>query len=77
MHFSYLLDGIESMMLSGKPAWPVEGTLLSTGALSALMTSQAQGGRKIETPHLRLKYSTSWSWRAPPPPPPDRPFNAQ
>ena len=64
-------------MFSGKPAWPVEGTLLTTGTLSALMISLKEKGRKIETPHLRIKYTPTWTWKDPPPPPPDRPFGGQ
>jgi len=76
-HFGILLDGIESMIESGKPAWPVEGTLLTTGALNALMISRKEGGRKIDTPQLRIKYTPTWVWKEPPPPPPDRPFGEQ
>jgi hypothetical protein len=36
MHFTWLLHGIEQMMLTGKPSWNVERTLLSSGALHAL-----------------------------------------
>lgn len=32
--------------------WPVERTLLVTGALDALMTSHAEDCGRIETPHL-------------------------
>ena len=37
--FSYLGLNIQQMMLTGKPTYPVERTLLVTGALEALMES--------------------------------------
>jgi hypothetical protein len=77
MHFSYLLEGIEQMMLTGKPAWPVERTLLTSGALDALLISKQKAGAGIETPYLNISYTSDWNWRRPPEPPPDRPINAQ
>jgi hypothetical protein len=74
-HFTFLVQGIEQMMHSGKPTWPVERTLLTTGALDALLTSKLQGGKRIETPHLRIKYLPTYAWREPPPPPPGRPLD--
>jgi hypothetical protein len=76
-HFSLLLSGIEQMMLTGKPAWPVERTLLTSGTLDALLRSQAQGGKRIATPYLRVSYQPSWRWMPPPPPPPGRPWSEQ
>src|SRR5262249_7551269 len=67
-HFNLLMSGIEEMMLTGKPAWPVERTLISSGTLDALLQSQAQGGQRIATPYLHIAYQPSWR-RAPPPPP--------
>ena len=46
-HFTLLLNGIESMMLTGKPAWPVERTLLTSGTLDALLQSHTRGGDAI------------------------------
>ena len=43
---------IEQMFKTKKAPYPVERTLLVTGALDALMTSHAEGERRIETPHL-------------------------
>jgi hypothetical protein len=76
-HFTLLLHGIESMMLEGKPAWPVERTLLASGVLDALLRSYTQGGEAVDTPHLRVRYQPTWRWREPPPPPPGRPWSEQ
>ena len=43
---------IEQMFKTKKAPYPVERTLLVTGALDALMTSHAEGEGRIETPHL-------------------------
>jgi hypothetical protein len=76
-HFTILLHGIESMMLTGKPAWPVERTLLTSGTLDALLQSRARRGEAIDTPHLRVRYQPTWRWQEPPPPPPARPWSEQ
>lgn len=56
-HFSFLCNHIETMFLSGKPSYPVERTLLTTGALAALMESRHKKGKRIATPHLsRIRY---------------------
>ena len=55
-HFSGLVHYIEQMIVTGRPAYPVERTLLTTGALAALMDSSYQGHRRLETPHLNVSY---------------------
>ncbi len=45
------------MMTSGKPSYPVERTLLTTGMLAFLMESKASGHRRIATPQLAIRYS--------------------
>ena len=50
--FSYLGLMIEQMFKTKSAPYPVERTLLVTGALDALMTSHAEGEGRIETPHL-------------------------
>ncbi len=76
-HFTVLLHSIEQMMLTGKPAWPVERTLLTSGVLDALLQSSTQGGKTIETPFLDVTYEPTWRWTQPPPPPPGRPWSEQ
>jgi hypothetical protein len=76
-HFTGLLHGIERMMLTGEPTWPVERTLLTSGTLDALLRSHAQAGRVIATPHLHLAYRSGWRWEQPPAPPPGRPWSEQ
>jgi hypothetical protein len=77
MHFTYLLAGIEKMFQTGKPAWPVERTLMTSGLLDALLISKQSGGERLSTPHLQFSYQSDWDWRQPPEPPPGRPVNAQ
>lgn len=55
-HFSYLSLNIQEMFLTGRPQYPVERTLLVTGALDALMESRYQGHVRVETPHLNICY---------------------
>jgi hypothetical protein len=76
-HFTLLLHGIERMMLTGKPSWNVERTLLTSGALDALLQSSTQGGQRIQTPYLGVAYTPTWRWEDPPPPPPMRPWSEQ
>ena len=55
-HFSYLGLNIQEMFLSGKPQYPVERTLLVSGALEALMDSRYRGYVRVPTPHLDVCY---------------------
>ena len=54
--FGYLGLNIQEMFITGRPQYPVERTLLVTGALEALMESRYQGHVRIETPHLDVSY---------------------
>ncbi|MGH7201651.1 MAG: hypothetical protein ACREJB_13665, partial [Planctomycetaceae bacterium] len=51
-----LMSKVEEMFLTGKAAYPVERTLLTTGLVAAGMQSLAQGQKRIETPHLAVRY---------------------
>jgi hypothetical protein len=76
-HFTFLLQGIERMMHTRRPAWPAERTLLTTGMLDALLTSKLRGGLRMETPHLAIKYRATYDWQPRPAPVPGRPLDAQ
>lgn len=63
--FSPLVNNAEKMYLTGKPTYPVERTLLTTGLTAAGVESLFQNQKKIDTPHLNIRYqptkeSTFW-----------------
>ena len=78
-HFSLLSDGIEKMMHTGKPTWPVERTLMTSGALDALLIAKRDAVKDwMNTPHLsKVKYKSHWDWKQPSPPPHSRPVHGQ
>ncbi len=64
--FTAQMQGIEQMYLTGKPSWPAERTLLSSGILHAGLLSLHEGGRLVQTPYMaKIKYKTAWSWTQP------------
>ncbi len=57
-HFSYLSLNAEEMFVTGKPSYPVERTLLTTGTLEAILDSRYQGYIRLATPHLNIRYQS-------------------
>jgi hypothetical protein len=61
-----LMSKAEEMFLTGKAPYPVERTLLTGGINEAGLKSLAAGGKRLETPHLAVKYAApkeSQFWR--------------
>jgi hypothetical protein len=63
--FSPLVHHCETMFLTGKAPYPIERTLLTTGLTAAGVESLWRGGKRLETPHLAVRYqpteeSTFW-----------------
>lgn len=55
-HGNGLSYWVEQTILQNKEFYPPERTLLSTGAIEALMTSSFRKGERVETPHLNVRY---------------------
>jgi hypothetical protein len=51
-----LMSKAEELFTTGVPPYPIERTLLTTGLVEAGMQSLAEG-KKIETPHLAIRYA--------------------
>lgn len=61
-----LMARAEEMFLTGKAPYPVERTLLTSGLVEAGMQSLADGQKRLETPHLKVRYQSpreSLFWR--------------
>ena len=61
-----LMAQAEEMFRTGVPPYPVERTLLTTGLVAAGCRSLGQEGRRLETPHLAVRYDApreSRFWR--------------
>lgn len=64
--FSPLVNNMEKMFHTGKPTYPVERTLLTTGLVAAGVESLYRNQVRYETPHLKIRYQVpneSYFWR--------------
>lgn len=52
-----LMSKAEETFLTNKAPYPIERTLLTSGLVAAGMRSIADGQKRIETPHLAIRYS--------------------
>jgi hypothetical protein len=62
-----LMSKAEALFTTGKPPYPVERTLLTTGLVAAGMQSLASGQKRLLTPHLGVRYLAprqSGFWRS-------------
>ncbi len=65
--FSPLVHHIETFFLTGKPPYPIERTLLTTGMTASAAAALSQKPNRLETPHLAIRYSPpaeSTYWRS-------------
>jgi len=51
-----LMSKAEETFLTGKTPYPIERTLLTTGLVEACVRSLGTGQKRIETPHLVIRY---------------------
>jgi len=51
-----LMGKVEEMFTTGKAPYPVERTLIVSGILESCLTSRIQGHKRLETPHLNVRY---------------------
>ncbi len=58
-HFGCLVKNIETMFETGKPPYPVERTMLTSGILDFALESRIQGYKKLDTPQMaQVRYQT-------------------
>lgn len=51
-----LMSKAEDLFLTGRAPYPLERTLLTTGLVAAGMQSLGKGQKRLETPHLAIRY---------------------
>lgn len=60
--FKALSHSIQHLFIHGQEPYPAERTLMTTGAVEAVMRSYEQGNEPIDTPHLEFAYQPiEWS----------------
>jgi hypothetical protein len=65
IRFDWQMKGVEDMVLTGEPSWPVERTLLTSGTLDAALISKRDGDKLVPTPFLRVAYQPDLRWQPP------------
>lgn len=55
--FSPLVRHMETLFLTGKPVYPIERTLLTTGLTAAGVDSLFDNQKRLQTPHLAIRYA--------------------
>ena len=56
VYSAILMSKAEEMFLTGRPPYPIERTLLTTGLVEAGVRSLGTGQGRVETPHLAIRY---------------------
>src|SRR5262249_13750567 len=51
-----LMHQVETRIETGRAPYPVERTLLVSGILESCLDSKVQGHRRLDTPHLEIRY---------------------
>lgn len=54
-----LMSNVEKMIETGRAPYPVERTLLTSGLVAAGLKSLSEGQKRLETPHLNVRYEAS------------------
>jgi hypothetical protein len=50
------MSKVEVTFMTGRPPYPVERTLLTSGLAAAGMQSLGSGQKRLPTPHLAVRY---------------------
>lgn len=72
-HHAYLVQNVTEMFKTGEPVYPIERTLLVSGAVDAsLISLNLEDSEWVETPYLEFSYESDWDFEQPVRYPPDR-----
>jgi hypothetical protein len=58
VYSAMLMSKAEELFLTGRPPYPIERTLLTTGLVEAGVRSMGTGQGRLETPHLAIRYQS-------------------